>query len=230
MATGASLLILRELSPHGQFLERVDRLGIDRRLAQRFMSAALKFGKSGDSPLLGAAGNVSKLLELTVLDDAEIALLASGESARGITLDAIEGMGFRELREALRDAQADLQVANEARGKQQAKLDKLERERKAFAKLPPDDVLKKLLDEANTVMLDARGCIHGQLRAAVLGIQNHAESHDGNRSAHDTLLAGLVSQLITALKDLQAEALLPDVSNAADTALLSEVAQWDKSK
>jgi len=66
---GARLLLLKELTPQGDFVQRIELLGINRRMGQRFMAATMRFGKSDTKSLLAAAGNQSKLLELVVLDD-----------------------------------------------------------------------------------------------------------------------------------------------------------------
>jgi hypothetical protein len=100
---GKRLLILKELSPHGEFIQRVQMLGIDRSLAKKFMTATVKFSNVETFPHL-KVGSQSKLLELLVLDDGEIEALESGETVRGVTLDKIETMSVSELKKALRDA------------------------------------------------------------------------------------------------------------------------------
>src|SRR5574337_1311891 len=105
---GVMLLLLKEQCAHGEFIDRLDRLGWDRTVAIRFMQAALKFARGSTSPqLLGAIGNQSKLFELLVLDDGEIKELGQDGAVHGITVDAIEAMGVRELRIALAAARRD---------------------------------------------------------------------------------------------------------------------------
>ena len=108
---GKRLLILKELTQHGDFVPRVEQLGFSARMAQKFMSATLKFSKANSSSLLKSAGTQTKLLELVVLDDAEIEALDSGESVRGLTLDEIETMSVSELKSALRESKADLEAS-----------------------------------------------------------------------------------------------------------------------
>ena len=69
---GKRLLLLKELAPHGEFVQRTELLGISKRMSQKFMSATLKFAKTNSSSLLQKAGNQTKLLELVMLDDDEI--------------------------------------------------------------------------------------------------------------------------------------------------------------
>lgn len=122
---GKRLLLLKEMTPHGEFSQRVELLGINSRMAQRFMGATLKFAKSDTKSFLHAAGNQTKLLELVVLDDEEIAELAGGGSARGIDLDDIAAMTVTDLRKALREARENEQAMGRVLQEKNAKLDEL---------------------------------------------------------------------------------------------------------
>lgn len=101
---GKRLILLKEITPYGEFKQRTEMLNISYRTANRFMTTALKFSKSDNLSLLKAAGNQSKLLELLVLDDEEITELSNGGSVNDINLDDIDRMTASELRKALRDA------------------------------------------------------------------------------------------------------------------------------
>ncbi len=105
---GKRLLILKEITPHGEFTKRIDMLGISKRTAQRFMSVVLKFSKTTTLSLLEKSGGGSKLLELMVLDDDDIDVIDQGGSIGDVSLDTIETMSVRELKKALRDAKADI--------------------------------------------------------------------------------------------------------------------------
>ncbi|WP_335983602.1 hypothetical protein [Acinetobacter haemolyticus] len=107
---GKRLVLLKEITPHGEFKQRIEMLNINLRAAQRFMSAALKFTKNDNLSLLNAAGNQSKLLELLVLDDEDIAELSNGGSVHDITLDDIDRMTATELRKKLREANANIEA------------------------------------------------------------------------------------------------------------------------
>lgn len=125
---GKRLLLLKEMTPHGEFKQRIAMLNIHERTAQRFMSASLKFSKSDNLSLLKAVGNQSKLLELLVLDDDEVKVLEEGGSIGDITLDEIETMTASELRKALRDAKADSQAKDNIIKKKDEKLNELDAE------------------------------------------------------------------------------------------------------
>lgn len=105
---GKRLLILKELTPHGEFSRRIELLGIHERMARRFMGATLKFSKTDKKSVLSAAGNQSKLLELLVLEDGELDALENGETVRGVNLDDVDCMSASELRKAFRE-----KIANE---------------------------------------------------------------------------------------------------------------------
>jgi hypothetical protein len=121
---GKRLVLLKELTPRGEFNERCTLLGISRSTAYRFMQAAKKFS---NRPNLGRLTvnkeSAGKFLELLILDDTEIKELDQDGSVLGIKLDAIDCMSATELRNALRDARedqkkqrADLQSQLESQG------------------------------------------------------------------------------------------------------------------
>ncbi|RLL17866.1 DUF3102 domain-containing protein [Acinetobacter chengduensis] len=109
MELGKRLLILKEMTPHGEFNKRIEMLNFTPRMAQKFMSAVLKFSKANSSSLLQKAGNQTKLLELVTLDDDEIDVLEQGGSIGDVSLDTIETMSVRELKKALHDAKKALE-------------------------------------------------------------------------------------------------------------------------
>ena len=125
---GKRLLLLKEMTPYGEFKQRIELLGMNYRMANRFMSATLKFAKSDTKSLLKVVGNQTKLLELITLDDDEIIELNEGGSARGITLDSISTMSVTELRKALRDAKADTEAKDALLAKKDEKLNELDTE------------------------------------------------------------------------------------------------------
>lgn len=109
MELGKRLLIMKEMTPHGEFSKRIEMLGISKRTAQRFMSVVLKFSKTTSMSLLSKSGNGTKLLELMVLDDDDIEIIDAGGSIGDVSLDTIETMSVRELKQALRDAKNALE-------------------------------------------------------------------------------------------------------------------------
>ena len=122
---GASLLLLRESCLHGDWLERLQRIGCLPRTAQRYMQVALKF-KYDTLTHLASLGQM-KLLELVVLDDEEVAAFANGESVRGLTFADADRYSVKELRAKLRDKDQELQAAEKLAAELHSQKDKLDR-------------------------------------------------------------------------------------------------------
>lgn len=223
LEVGRALMVLKEVCGHGNFAQRLDVMGIDTRVAQRLMASAAKFSNAVSTPLLKAIGNQSKLFEMLVLDDEQIAEFELTGQTGELTLDDVATMSVKELRSALREARQDKQADEKLLADKSAKIDKLSRHIK---KATPDSVLLELQKESTTLMNDALGCLRGQLRQACIALKNHSGAHD---SGDQTLfMAGLLGQIQAELLALRDEFSLPDVSNAADAELASEVAQWSK--
>lgn len=219
---GRGLVVLKTACGHGNFVERLDVLGLDHSVAKRFMQSAYKFSNGAAPRLLKAAGNQSKLFELLVLDDEQIEEFElTGESGE-LDLDDISRMSQKELRAALREARAEKEATDHLVETKNKTIDKLQREVKRFEKLPPDEKLLALQKDVADAMNDARGAVLGRMRQAVIALVNFGD----DRHAHDVFIAGLVGQVQAELAQLRQEFDLPDVSTAAEATLAAEVAQW----
>ncbi|KAF0205508.1 MAG: hypothetical protein FD173_951 [Gallionellaceae bacterium] len=135
---GKRLLVLKELTPHGEFKTRLELLGIEYRSAARFMAVSKKFANVTTSPLLKVVETQSKLLELLVLDDEEVEALGGGETVRGIGLDDIETMSVRELKAKLREAKADAEATDRVLSDNQKTITKLQKA--VSKKIDPNDM------------------------------------------------------------------------------------------
>nr|VFK46609.1 MAG: hypothetical protein BECKTC1821E_GA0114239_106715 [Candidatus Kentron sp. TC] len=189
---GMRLLILREITPNGEFQRRVELL-MDYSLANKLMNATRRF--SHRSPrLIESAGNQSKFLELLLLDDDELDALEGGGEARGVTMDAIDSMTHKELREKLRETERLMDTRREIIREEkekvrnlQARVDDILTEKKEKDSSHPNDedrhgavhetnrleaaiqgpylrMLQNLLDEEDRIGLDARGLVDGMTR------------------------------------------------------------------
>lgn len=108
LEVGRCLIVMKECEGHGDWLPLLDDIGLGLRTAQKMMQATVRFSNaSSTTHLLEAAKSKTKLLELMVLDDEELAQLNDGESVRGLQLDDVERMSVSELRRALRQTRAD---------------------------------------------------------------------------------------------------------------------------
>lgn len=124
LEVGRCLIVMRECEGHGAWLPVLEDLGLGQRTAQKMMQATVRFSNaSSTTHLIEAAKSKTKLLELMVLDDAELTALNDGETVLGLNLDDVERMSVSELRAQLRMARADKdKVAADAAAKASGEL------------------------------------------------------------------------------------------------------------
>lgn len=128
LEVGRGLAVLKTACGHGNFIARLDVLGIEVNVAGRFIQSARKFSNSPTSAnLIKALGNQSKLFEMLVLDDDQLEELELTGQTGELKLDAIATMSVKELRAALREAKADAEATDrvlEEKSKSVTKLQK----------------------------------------------------------------------------------------------------------
>ncbi|MCL4759742.1 MAG: hypothetical protein KJZ96_15515 [Rhodocyclaceae bacterium] len=108
LEVGRGLAVLKQACVHGNFLARLEVLGIEGSVARRFMQTAVKFSKRASTHVLtDAAGTQSKLFELLILDDEQIEELELVGQTGELSLDDIATMSVKELRAALREERAE---------------------------------------------------------------------------------------------------------------------------
>ena len=215
---GKRLVLLKKITAHGEFEDRVEMLGFSVRTARRFMQAAAKITKSANLAVLSTqVKSASAFLELVTHDDDVLENLAD--------MDDVEKMSASELRAALREAREEKGAVEKVLADKNTAMDKLRAQVKRIEKLPPDEQRQSLMKEATAIAHDALGAIRGGVRAALeaLSVENGQDVRD-----LDVFMAGLVGQLQAEINTLREEFNLPDVSNAAEAALAGEVAQWAK--
>lgn len=200
LALGTRLLLLKEMTAQGEFVQRVELLGINKRMAQRFMSATMKFGKSDTKSLLSAAGSQTKLLELVILDDEEIAELANGGSAANLTLDDVARMTVTELRIALREARENEQATGRVIKQKEETINKLAvqlekdaaKAKRQLETQTPDQIGADLRLEVAGIGYQIEGMISGgkgSLMDAFDALAAHAEA---NNCTHEEFMSGLL--------------------------------------
>ena len=225
LQVGMGLRVLKEACDHGEFIGRLDELGVDRFVAARFIQAAVKFSNVPTSAhLTKALGTQSKLLEMLVLDDEQFEELALTGQTGELSLDDVATMSVKELRAAVREVRAEKAAMDKVLSDKNISMDKLRAQVKRIAAIPPDEALADLQREATANMNDALGAVRGGLRAALIALNNHGDE----RGQQAVFMAGLVGQVAAELATLREEFNLPDVSTAADAALAADVAQWAK--
>lgn len=108
LEVGRGLTVLKEACQHGQFIARLEVLGMDRGVAARFMQAAMKFSNVPTSAhLTKAIGSQSKLLELLVLDDDQVEELVLKGETGPLKFDEVDTMSVKELRSKVREAKQE---------------------------------------------------------------------------------------------------------------------------
>jgi hypothetical protein len=139
---GKRLVQIKENEPHGDFVEIVEhRLGIGMRSAQRAMSAAVKYL----SPALGAKATTfallgkAKLLDLVSESDEDLEELAEGGTLAGLTLDEIQAMSVRELREALAEERKKVAAKDKVIAGKETKISQLEEKLETRRSADPDE-------------------------------------------------------------------------------------------
>jgi hypothetical protein len=125
LEVGRALLVLKEVCAHGEFLSRLDVLGIEHRVARRFMQSAFKFSNRATSPVLVAAKSQSKLFEMLVLDDEQIEELELTGHTGDLSLDDVATMSVKDLRAALREARANSEAKARLMAEKDEKITKL---------------------------------------------------------------------------------------------------------
>lgn len=211
LEVGRGLAVLKQACEHGQFMARLDVLGIEDRVARRFMSSAIKFSNRATSPVLEAIGTQSKLFELLVLDDDQVEELTLTGQTGELNIDDIASMSVKELRAALREARAEGKAKDELLAEKNKTIDRERANTKRIREIPPDETLAELRKAVAAIADDARGAIVGQLREGLATLFSH---HD--KAGGDSVLwaAGIVGQLVKDIDELRDQFGLPDVTDA----------------
>lgn len=213
LEVGRGLRVLKEACDHGDFIERLDRLGVDRHVAARFIQAAGKFANVPTSAhLIKAIGSQSKLLEMLVLDDEQIEELELTGQTGELTLDDVATMSVKELRKALREARDNLQAKDRVLTARNDKLSELEHR---LAKQPkvivikPDEEAAKLRKEVVTTTYELETQLQGTLRKAFADL---AELGLESGEDHRAFGASLVRNLEVTLAAIRSEFDFPELS------------------
>ncbi len=144
LETGKRLLMLKALTIHGEFEQRVVLLGFSERTAQRFMQSALKTAKSANLALLSTQiKSASVFLELVTHDDDVIDNL--------VEMDDFERMSPSEVRAAARELAADNKAKDDVLAEKQATITKqqVQIKKKVAALTDWPDAFSPLFDQAD---------------------------------------------------------------------------------
>ena len=184
LEVGRGLGVLREACEHGQFLARLDVLGLDRSVAAKFMRAATKLSNvSSTTHLTKAIGNQTKLFEMLVLDDEQLEELELTGQTGELKLDDVATMSVKELRDAVR-------VSRELVNQKTQRIERMATENDALAEklariktAKPDTVLKELKQAFSGFALDIEAATINSLQPAVEELLKHHVEHGSEVAA-----------------------------------------------
>ena len=161
---GKRLRLLKKMTAHGEFEQRVGMLGFSDRTARRFMQAAQKVSKSANLAVLSTqVKSASAFLELVTHDDDALESLKD--------MDDIDRMSASELRDTLRQAKQDHKYATEQQTKERDRAEKAEKALKADGpKAPPPlsvrlEEISEDIDKVQKAAADALLQISGQIKS-----------------------------------------------------------------
>jgi len=173
LAAGCRLIRIKEHEEHGKFVFALEAVGIEPRMANRFMNAAAKFvnDKGAVKYQRLAQLGVSKIYDLAMEDDELLKELEEGRTVAGLKLADVDKMSVRELRAKLRDIKKDKAASEELVRQKNAKIDELEKKliaMEAEGKPAVDWSARsaEILSELNKILMEASQ-LNGRLNALV---------------------------------------------------------------
>ncbi len=204
---GKALTVLKAICGHGNFASRLEVLGLDGHVAARFMQAAKKFSKLPSTATLKAIGNQTKLFEMLVLEDEQIAEFELNGQIGELSLDDVATMSVKELRYAVRDLRQDKEAAERLLGEKDAKLNLFKKQlSKNLPDLQPDAVATQLLKVVHEAEATACAWVEGHLNKAIEAVVAHDGEHD---TSHRAVLSGFIAQVEDAAYSLRIKFALP---------------------
>lgn len=209
--TGKRLLLLKEITPHGEFQNRITALGFSPRASRRFMETAAKVSKTDKlSVLMKDVKNVSAFMEIITQTDDVIEDLTK--------IDGIECLSASELRKKIKELQAEKEATEKVLKGKNETIDKLQIIQAMSANEKAVEVRKKAVQINN----EALGMIRGSVRNAVSTIkETEGDSHSCN-----ILMAAMIAELQQELNAIREDYSIPDISGSELLDAKNDVEQW----
>ncbi|WP_406707050.1 DUF3102 domain-containing protein, partial [Sodalis sp.] len=184
LEAGKRLIIIKENEPHGEFINIVtDRLGLTPTTAQRLMKASVKYLSptlQSKTPSLAFLGK-TKLYELMLEDDEDLAELAEGGTIAGLTLDEVDRMSVRELKAKLRDTEKSLEASRRLASEKDQKINELSEKRLLDQHRPSgEEGIRQLREKIGLVGFDVKAILMGRFREGL----EKLHSHSGDMTSH----------------------------------------------
>lgn len=198
---GRLLVLVREHEPQARFEEALERTNLSPRFARRAMQAAVKFSGNQGKELVAARLGSTKLLELMSEDDADLEVLADGGTLAGKTLDDIDRMSVRDLKNALRKERSDRVADRETNEKlierKDKKINSLDRQLKGWDRSAAREKAEQLLVGVDEHVIEAKAALNKleQTLGALFDATNK-EGLDADLDSHiEQLVRGLGERL-----------------------------------
>lgn len=219
LRAGSYLLVARECSVHGEWAGMLQRLGMEPRQAQRMMEAARRVAAlpnaSTSTQLVTAIKSESKLIELLSLPEEQFRELAETGETGELELDDVGNMSVRELRDAVRNARADIEAKDQRISKlsddlnrEHEKTTKAQRRWKTAESDQQLIILKQAVTESEQAVLAALGNGKAGLMAAVRACATHASETDQDTDAA-VFLSDTIGRLLNAVRTVRDDEELP---------------------
>lgn len=151
-------------------------------------------------------------LLLTLPEDERTAVeeaMQAGGKDEVVTLIQSLANKLDETQTQVAELKGELRAQAELLAEKNVRLDEERAKSKRIAAASPDQVLADLQTESTRIANDVRGGIVGQLRQALIALNNHGDTRDARPTV---FMAGLVRQLEEDLRALCVEFALPEVS------------------
>lgn len=101
---GKTMIVLKEMVPHGEFEEIIQEVGFDQRTAQRYMKIALVF--SGFDPETAQQLGVTKLYKMIAAPAQEVANMQEDGRFLGMDKEELIAISAKELEQRVKEAVA----------------------------------------------------------------------------------------------------------------------------
>ncbi|EDL0765657.1 DUF3102 domain-containing protein [Salmonella enterica subsp. enterica serovar Muenchen] len=225
LEAGKRLVILKENEPYGEFQAIAqNELGLDDRIARKMAQAAVKFlsPKLGDKRKTFSDLGRSKLYELMLEDDEDLAELAEGGTVAGLTLDDIDRMSVRELRKALRESKEDLAASRQLNNEKSQEINELKETK--FRTVDPDSTIQKLIQDFSEAHEKSLRTFIGALPDF---FQRLEDDYNARGVSHMGLMAGLLHDIEREIASVRAQFDIPEL-NAPDTSWMNGSSEEDE--
>ena len=228
LQAGKMLLVARACTTHGEWGGMLQRLNLGSDTALRMMSWA-KHCAALPNParvrdLTQSAGTIGKMIELCQLPPEQFLELSEGQTGE-LSLDDVARMTRDELRAAVRDARGDIEAKDTRAANQEREIESLRKQlskaRLEANRATPDETAAKLREKCHAAAFQCRADISymgtdaDSLFNRFTQLRVHAEDQ-GNLTAHDAYLGGLIGEVLAELRVLRDQLGLPIVGDYGD--------------